>query len=449
MLSKGEKLATKSGLQLTITDGPWSGGQGAVYRVTDQRGHVYALKWYHDTYLNTEEKKKDQWDSLSKIVGKSVGAEFAWPLELVSIGASFGYIMEFVDYKRFIPLAKMKSGVAKYQPSLQTKVLISLNICNAFAKLHARGLCYRDINEGNIMFDVSTGDIKIMDNDNVGIEGASKSNVRGVPDFMAPEILCDFANTSPSKMTDYHSVAVYLFQLWMWHHPFDGNNVIYTRCFDRDAKVIYYGREPKFIFSPNNDNPLDPIADAGTKDEEDYSYVHKLWAQCPEILQKLFIRAFTEGAKAPNKRPIDNAWAKAFRTVSDMTLRCPHCNAENLLCNKQVCWKCKKKYEKPLSLVVKKKDSPLKTAIVLNVDKYIYANVFNVSEGTSGIAKIAQVVAHPKNPSVLGLRNCTSGDFSFTNAKGETVVVPPGKSVPVSTSNIIDFGNDYFGSFIS
>ena len=55
-------------------------------------------------------------------------------------------------------------------------------------KLHAKGLCYQDINFGNLFFDPETGEACICDNDNVDIDG-SPSQMAGTFGFQAPEIV--------------------------------------------------------------------------------------------------------------------------------------------------------------------------------------------------------------------------------------------------------------------
>ena len=96
---------------------------------------------------------------------------------------------------------------------------IGRNLVDAFAALHSAGLCYRDISFGNLWVDPATRDVAIIDNDNVGIDGADFL-VKGTGRFMAPEILRDEA--LPSTVTDLHSLAVLLFYLFMHGHPLLG-----------------------------------------------------------------------------------------------------------------------------------------------------------------------------------------------------------------------------------
>ena len=83
-------------------------------------------------------------------------------------------------------------------------------IADSFLKLHAKGLCYQDINFGNIFLDPVLGDICICDNDNVDING-ERGGVFGTKKFMAPEIVrCE---KRPDANTDLYSLAVVLFEM--------------------------------------------------------------------------------------------------------------------------------------------------------------------------------------------------------------------------------------------
>jgi serine/threonine protein kinase len=295
------------------------------------------------------------------------------------------------------------------------------------------------------MFDPKTGEIKIVDNDNVGVEGHSTSDVRGIPDYMAPEILQNIA-TVPSKKTDYHSLAIFLFQLWCWHHPFEGRNVVEgCRCFDRPAKVKFFGESPVFIFSETDtSNDLPKIVDQGTKDEEKYSYVHDFWQSCHSDLQKLFHSAFGEGVANPNKRVIETRWIKVFGKIYDTVTVCPDCKADNCYASNKPCWHCKKIYQPPILLRIKNKNNnTISGELAVITQKQLVDRHFNKKGGHVH----GKFIAHPKDPNALGLQNTSGSEWDFVNQKGETVPVAIGRSIPVNANNTIDFKNNYSGHF--
>ena len=107
--------------------------------------------------------------------------------------------------------------------------------------------------------------------------------------YMAPELVRGEAD-HPSTETDLHSLAVLLFQLWVWHHPLHGTMEYDVRCWDDPARKKIYGITPVFIFDPTDDRnrlPNDPT----------YAIAARRWAICPPSLQALFLHAFTDGTE--------------------------------------------------------------------------------------------------------------------------------------------------------
>ena len=87
----------------------------------------------------------------------------------------------------FLPIADLLTGRA--DASFSTVATLCMGLADSFLKLHAQGLCYRDISLGNVFFDPGTGQPLVCDNDNVGIDGREPARVLGTSRFMAPEIV--------------------------------------------------------------------------------------------------------------------------------------------------------------------------------------------------------------------------------------------------------------------
>jgi hypothetical protein len=60
---------------------------------------------------------------------------------------------------------------------------------------------------------------------------------------------------------------------------------------------------------------------------------------------------------------------------------------------------------------------------------------------TASDASVAQVSAHPGDPSILGLKNLTGQTWSATLSEGEQRQVEPGRSIKVAAGTKIDFGS--------
>jgi len=247
LLQKGQQVKAET-LQntLIVQYKLGEGGQGEVYRVTDGQT-AYALKWY-----NIEQSTEEQKNAIRYLVKQGVpqgtaGQRFIWPLDIITIdnATQFGYLMPLIDTRRFAELGEVQAH-RKPAPSLVSLCEISYQIANSYRALHLSGYCYRDIAAGNIMFDPDTGNVLICDNDNVGINRQSKTQVWGTMEYMAPEVIRGEAD--PSTETDLHSLAVLLFNFWMWHHPLHGEMEYEIYVWDVPAKRRIYGETPVFIF---------------------------------------------------------------------------------------------------------------------------------------------------------------------------------------------------------
>ena len=215
-------------LTLQVENKLGEGGQGEVWRVTNG-DHAYALKWYH-----ADRATPEQQDSIRYLVRQgspqgAAGKRFIWPLDLVKAaeGTQFGYLMPLIDTRRFAELEEVQARL-KPSPGLPALCEISYQMANSYRALHLSGHCYRDISAGNLMFDPKTGEVLICDNDNVGVNRQSKFQIWGTMEYMAPEVVR--GDAAPSTDTDLHSLAVLLFNLWGWHHPFHGELEYQIKC---------------------------------------------------------------------------------------------------------------------------------------------------------------------------------------------------------------------------
>ena len=200
------------------------GGQGHVFAV-DVDGTRQALKWYHPHAATPNQRAV----ILDLIERRPPNNRFLWPLELAERRAAgeegFGYTMP-VRPDRFVSMASVMADAN----SLSTDAVCTAayQLADAFLRVHAQGLCYRDISFGNVFVDPTDGSALVCDNDNIGIDGGSISNVLGTRRFMAPEIVRGQA--LPSRATDLYSLSVLLFYLLMWGHPLSAGGRTPTRC---------------------------------------------------------------------------------------------------------------------------------------------------------------------------------------------------------------------------
>lgn len=432
-ISKGSRLhAEISGEELIVLDKIGEGGQGAVLLVEGSTGKA-AVKFY-----NSEQATAQQREAIMKLVENPLtgeaGKRFIWPQDLVTApgDARFGYLMPLIDRARFAELGEVQNGI-RPRPSYPTMCKISYQLANSYRTLHLTGQCYRDISSGNLMFDPQAGDILICDNDNVGVNNNSEAQILGTPEYMAPELVVRKAQ--PSTLTDLHSLAVLLFNLWTWHHPLHGLNEFNIRVWDNPAKEKIYGPEALFVFHPTDNSnrlPNDP----------EYAAAERQWRRCPPSLRALFTRAFTEGLKNPGRRVTEGEWQGLFRTLRDGKVSCSSCRAENLWDAQTVdftCWHCQKPIALPPRLKVRSSSEEFELLLGTGAT-VLRRHIQGTGNEQDALAVIGEVVANPAKPGMFGLRNKTDALWSAKFPDGTRGGIPRDRSVPLSPGVIIDFG---------
>jgi len=401
-----------------------SGGQGEVYHASIQ-GKPYALKWYFPKQATLEQKA-----SLENLI--RIGApnnKFLWPKFLLTNpnNNTFGYIMplRLPQYKGINDLMRRR-----VEPTFKALAIAGVNLANSFSKLHANGLCYRDISFGNLFFDPITGDIQICDNDNVTTNGNPLVTVLGTPRFTAPEIVRGEAH--PSRDTDLFSLAVLLHYMLFVHHPLEGEQEAKIHAFDLPAMTKLYGKNPVYIYDPKNttNRPVVGLHDNAIA----------FWKIYPTFIKQLFIRAFTNGLK-PNGRIMEIEWRDNMARLYDNLIYC-RCGAENFhdaaeyetTRKTTVCWSC----HKPTILPPRMKIG--RNLIMVNVDTLIYPFHVDPTISCEFSDPVAKVNQHPQNKSLWGFQNLSENKWTVISAEGAMSEVLPGKNVSLISGIRINFG---------
>jgi eukaryotic-like serine/threonine-protein kinase len=429
MLKQGDVLIARNMQSAaTIEDTLGEGAQAEVYRARIGDRH-YALKWYRPEFLSGD---KRLWERLKVAISSGTPTEqFLWPFDLVSYPRSSaygGYLMP-IKTPEFISMAGLIGGHT--EPTFRALTMVGFNLAHSFLKLHAAGLCYRDINFGNVFFNPETGDIRIADNDNVDVN-LKPGSIKGTPDFMAPEVARDLV--APNAASDRFSLAVLLFRIFVIGHPLRGKRemTLPYDAGDPDQSHRLCAVDPVFIFDPNNDSNR-PVA--GVHDCP-LSY----WPIYPGSLRKLFIRAFTAGLHDPDARVMENEWRKEMCALRDAIFLCPRCGAENffdleLLRQKKSlnpCWGCQSMLGTPPRMRVGAAYGS--HLVMLSPGAQLFAHHLEGDAYNFG-SPLAEVVAGP-----LGLRNLSSGTWTSRGQNGSTQQVRFNEVLPLDSECQIDFG---------
>ena len=420
---KGHKVPLANGAYAQIIEKLGEGGQGVVYKVS-VGGKEYALKWYHKGAVQNVKKF---YANLQNNVAKGAPTKaFLWPQYLTKqVDDSFGYIMElrpgnFREFSEFL-LAKVHFA------SLTAAVNAALNITNGFRQLHRNGFSYQDLNDGNFFIDPDTGEVLICDNDNVAPYGESLG-IAGKARYMAPEVVRNI--TRPNVMTDRFSLTVVLFRLLFLDHPLEGRRVAEAPCLTEELELKYYGKDPVFIYDPN-DSSNRPVRGV-------HANVVRFWPMYPKFIRDKFVEALSKEAMSGKMpRPTDNDWQQCFTRLRDSIVTCA-CGEETFLTQGEdsFCINCGRKIPKPpvLNCHNGKYDLPLFPGV-----KLYRCHVDKLSDDYTEV--LGEVVRNPNNPGIWGLRNLSDMVWNAETLDGELRPVGKGQIAPVMQIKAIHFPN--------
>lgn len=255
---------------------------------------------------------------------------------------------------------------------------------------------------------------------------------------MAPEIIRDEA--MPSVATDLYSLAVLLFYLLMVSHPLEGQRMLRGDIFGREEAAELYGWHPLFIF--------DPVDPSNAPDPARHRNAWVYWPLYPLMLRDLFVRAFTDGLRdADNGRVREGEWRDSMARLLDLLIRC-HCGAEIFVepDGRPVagaCWSCSSPPIEAGHLPMLMLDPDGERRLVaLDTGRRLYAHHLRGRRYDYREAG-AEVVRHPTDPDVIGLRNLSVHTWIVTingSLGTSETMVSPGRSVTIVPGTHIDFG---------
>ena len=412
----------RAGTAVAVGERLGEGGQGVVHAVTIG-GAPYAAKWYR--YAPSGELRR----SIAALVERGrPHRAFIWPVDLVVSDelSGFGYIMPRLE-SRFSSFAQLVSRPE--QPPFRVVISIGRHLVTAFEALHSAGLCYRDISFGNLYVDPDRADVAIIDNDNVGLDGGEVF-VWGTLRFMAPEVVRREA--APSSVTDLHSLAVFLFYLFMHGHPLEGVRTDSSYSWapsnhhsETDLALRHFGTEPVFIFDPNDHSnpprPGDPVA--------------IWWRLYPKFFRSVFERAFTSGLRDPSGlgRVAEGVWRRALIRLADCVSVC-ECQASVFFDPDDPglrCWNCNRVPPRPPLLELPGATVALSQGATLTAH--------HLSRNRDYDTVVATVENHPVTPGEFVLRNMSTRSWTMTPVGESAKAVDPGRRLGIRPMSI-DFG---------
>jgi DNA-binding helix-hairpin-helix protein with protein kinase domain len=425
----GTRIPLTNGDQAVVGGFLGEGGQGAVYRVA-MGGKDYALKWYHAGVIKDSKAfYKNLGDNISK---GSPTAAFLWPLYLTEqAGGSFGYVMNLRP-GNYRDLGDFLLAKARFD-SIAAALGACLGIAHGFRELNRKGFSYQDLNDGNFFIDPSSGDVMICDNDNVAPHLESLG-IAGKARYMAPEVVRNLQ--TPDIFTDRFSLAVILFRILFLDHPLEGKRAL-VPCLTEEMELRFYGREPVFIYDPDDDGNR-PVPGV-------HPNAIRFWPKYPQTIRDTFVKAFAKDAMradGPRRGPLRvsaSDWLIAFTQIRDMLIVCP-CDSETFFEQSRdsvKCPHCQIEIPRPSTLSVKR------YSVVLFPGKKLYrCHIDNDSSDHEEVC--GQVVRNPSNPQIWGLKNLSperSAPWTAIALDGATKLIAPSETLVIPKTKAIDFGN--------
>jgi DNA-binding helix-hairpin-helix protein with protein kinase domain len=262
-----------------------------------------------------------------------------WPLHLVDgDGGPVGYIMRRVDTTDAVEIHTVSNPSNRLNPLASAPqwtphvtwlhlVNVAANLCLAVDVVHRVDAVIGDFQERNILVNDTTR-VTLVDCDSMQFtDGGGRQFLCGVgrAEFTAPELAgMNLAVTAREKPSDLFALAVHIHLLLMaGNHPFLRGE--WTGGGEQpDAMTLARaGQWAGGPGSPLRTHPLAPPVDF-----------------LPDDIQRLFVRAFTDGARDPSARPSAAEWLVALQGVQVRTCvrghqvpveteQCPWCRVDD------------------------------------------------------------------------------------------------------------------------
>ncbi len=319
-------LPNSSGLpgQLEIGDKPdFTGGEATVYFTRDGQ-HV--VKLYH-------RPTGDKVQLLQKVLdlGRNLGEEgqfLAWPLGIVErvngqprIGSVSRHVPGGSLYKlMFSPRDARQQFEQGW--TWVNYLKIARGVAAAAKVVHDKGIAHADISFKNYLADPRSGQVVLIDLDGVVVSGFLKAQVKGTPQFIAPEIMVGKAK--PSQEGDRHSAAVLL----LWTLLFR-NVMLPQSCYDDEDQanddLLAYGEHACFSEHPTDRRNW--VGNIGAPLYRDGALSFRVLSP---RLQQLSLRALVDGLHEPAKRPPLREWERALAEAYDLLIRFLNCRQSYL-----------------------------------------------------------------------------------------------------------------------
>jgi serine/threonine-protein kinase len=216
-----------------ITDKLGVGGQGAVFKAIDTKlGRPVVIKVIPPE-LSAKQANLKRFEREARLASSLDHPNICTIFDLDEVDGVHFIAMQFVEGKN------VRQLVAGRPLELKTALLIGLQVADALAAAHSRGIIHRDIKSGNVMVTASGqvkvldfGLAKLLDDTEAATAGIHRTELTeiGVPygtaTYAAPE---QARGDRVDKRADIFSLGVLLYEMLTGTWPFRGKTTIDVR----------------------------------------------------------------------------------------------------------------------------------------------------------------------------------------------------------------------------
>jgi eukaryotic-like serine/threonine-protein kinase len=246
----------KSIAQYRIVEELGRGGMGMVYKAHDtQLDRPVVLKLLMSERLADEESRR-RFLREARLASALDHPNICTIYEIQETGGYFFIAMQFVEGET------LKEAIDSRPLPLQTVISVALQIADAMAAAHSRGIIHRDIKPQNIML-TPRGQAKILDfglaksldeaDSSHGTDLTEMGSPLGTPSYMSPE---QIEGERVDRRSDIFSFGIVLFEMVTGRKPFVEKNridLLHAICRDPAPEVAR--------FTPSSPGQLQGIID--------------------------------------------------------------------------------------------------------------------------------------------------------------------------------------------
>jgi DNA-binding helix-hairpin-helix protein with protein kinase domain len=308
-MSTGLELRDETGQRYLLEKQLASGGEGAVYAVSQYPGLV--AKLYHKTPTPQTVSKLQ---AMVRLRSDKLERMTAWPRALLhrpGVSTVCGFLMPKISDCQ--PIQHLYNPVMRLRFFTRETWLFlitaAMNMAAAFDEVHATGCLVGDVNQSNALVSPKAL-VWLIDCDSFQVPARGQPWLCevGVPHFTPPELQgCSFRTVVRTLNHDRYGLAVIIFKLlFMGRHPYSG---IYQGSddptFEDHIKAYRFGLspDPTTRMKPSPHMPLLP--------------------DVPPVFGGMLRRAFEQGSQQPNSRPTALQWFNALKQFREDVVECP------------------------------------------------------------------------------------------------------------------------------